>query len=390
MEHSKLGTILASVFNFQFFNHELVAVVHKVEHCDRFELKRQDPDQLKALQVETVVKPMPFVLLDRMNGSRGTCWVIPQADDGTTFCELAVSRVMERFGRNGQFCEFHDFGVLQTKLASVAYIDARVCSFPPSFEPVAHFATSEMAEETLSEYEAIRLERVAAKQLKLRELGLVSIADPQPGSHLDIWRQTQPVSHPAGAPMDMIVMPPLWFDPEAILPGGEWIDAYRGFVVETTKQAISKLKEGSYLVIGARDVRVDKARTMSLAELSSVTESSFIHESGDFPDTRLVPLSLLVLQDARRAAKEAGTRVVLKLREVTVCVPDQHAKRKTSDIDGLKKFQNELEASWLDETVAEESEGAEKGLRRMLPIVHIIFYLFQIIAPEDEDEAKVT
>ncbi|KAI9027869.1 hypothetical protein DFJ74DRAFT_505989 [Hyaloraphidium curvatum] len=393
MEHSPLGKVLSSTFGFQFFNHELVAIVRKVpagEH-HRFDLPSDVQELISRVPRTICVKRLPFLLRDRGSGARGTLWEIPSFDGIASFEELSVSRILERFGRNEQLCEVHDLSAFGTAIALRSFKDARVCSFPATMGLPA-LAVEEKSDEPepreeLSEYEQARFAKVAANRLKMKEFGLLPIPDPEPGSHLDLWRKAPTVQVPQAAKLDLILVPPLAFGPEAILPAGDWIQAYRGVVSDAARSAVSRLKDGGFLIVGVRDVRVDRTVCPTMDELRSAPEGRGEPAAAEpGTRTRLIPLTMLVLEDIKRSCAQTTKPESLRLRELTVCVPANHSKKKTADIDGLRELHAAMERSWLDETRAEEAAPDAFAPRAMLPIVHTFWYMLQFNAGVDDTE----
>lgn len=384
MEYSPLGQKLASTFNFQFFNHELVAIVRKRVDSDPVDFATWNLEDAKpVVQWETVVKPLPFLLRDRKAGARGTLWVIPQKIGDTGFDALAMSRVMERFGHNNQFCEFHDLSKLEAQLRALSYKDSRACGFPPAVQRLT--STEDVVKdefEGLGAYERGRAEKMVLNRLKMKEFGLLPTPDPEPGSHLDMWLKAAPASLDDQAQLEMMVMPALAFDPETIVPDGDWVYAYRSFVRHMAKRALTRLKEGGTFLLCAKDVRVDVNRKVSPGAPDGDVD---MRDAASDPKVRLVPFTMLLLDDVRRSATGSGLRE-LRLREVTVCVPDKHAKHKTADIEGLQKIQADLERSWAEETAAEDESGGGDVCRRTLPIVHTFFFIFQLSVGEEKVE----
>jgi hypothetical protein len=394
MEYSPLGKILASTFNFQYFNHELVAIVRKAPDPPQFKLPSEDSRNVKSLlRCQTTVRRLPFLLLDRKAGAKGTLWVMSQIA-GTSFAELSLSKVMERFGHNNELCEFHDLSDIRQRLTSLSYKDSRVCAFPPSvaaLDEQESLPADPMTVQTdkLSAYEEARNGRVNLLKMKMKDFGLVPTPDPEPGSHFDLWKRARPIGVGETSQVDMIVIPPLEFDPESILTDGDWVDAYRRLVLDVARNSVRRLKDGGTLIVGARDVRVDRCRRLDLAVTSADAKPLAASEMDHVPNTRLVPLSMLLLDDCRRGATLAVSSARLKLRELTVVVPENHHKRKTNDIEGLAQIQAERERIWAEETSMEDGKDDGTAYRTMLPIVHFFFYIFELSKADDDSDEEM-
>lgn len=171
--------------------------------------------------------------------------------------------------------------------------------------------------------------------------------------------------------LSLIMLKHLEIPPMGILPHDSvntWIREYRRYLISIAKDAGKRLNEGGMLIMGVKDVRV----------MSSEPDSTTMGPSM-VPQTKLVPLAALVLDDIAKSIDES----VLRLREFVVCVPDHYSLDRNIDPDVMQGEVDREDKQWSMETSFESqftsfSQNPEEihTIRRALPIVHVCYLIY--------------
>nr|KAJ3420356.1 hypothetical protein HK105_005780 [Polyrhizophydium stewartii] len=259
------------------------------------------------------------------------------------------------------------------------------------------------------EYERERQSRIRENNRHLLELGLISEVNPEgqdDAAYLRSLLSAPLIQESAGGGMaeppspSTVFVPHLNIPATALLEDGPWIAQYRALLVHIALNAAARMSRDALFVVGVKDVRVrlsdEDVRRLAgdmildpellglcarLSGMSLRDDRDGIDDdsqaSGTAPDdagfalpTRLVPLSLLVLEDL-----VATTSHVLQLKEFTAVVPDGYARDKGADVDELKTRLSEDDDEWGTEKRGERA--GRIGTRRVLPIVHAQYFIFQ-------------
>ncbi|RUS15587.1 hypothetical protein BC937DRAFT_92257 [Endogone sp. FLAS-F59071] len=304
-----LGTYLCVQFDFLCFTHEFIATFRKVkkEGHDRLLLNDDAPcdSHVKLTYVRRAIPQSPIA---RKSVVMGTVWVFKPTREHT-FADLCVSRMVERFGRD----------------------DANWEEVRLEFMSKENGITVVTEEETLSEYEKLRLKRIQENNQTLLALGLISelSEDSDDVSHHQHMISKSPLPYPA--PTALRLVPHI---SNAIISSRD-IPLYRTTIIQIAREAAAMLPVSGMFIVGTMDVRGE--------------------------DDKLWPLGMLVLEDINREVGEG----LLKLREMVTAVPEGYQKDR-------RKVLTREEAMGEGCLMDEEKVGKVKHL----PIVHAIYLIF--------------
>jgi hypothetical protein len=157
----------------------------------------------------------------------------------------------------------------------------------------------------------------------------------------------------------MVIFPHFEVPSEAILKEGEWTLKYRSLILEQASRAYDRLMPDGFFIVGVKDCRV------ALDD----------QDPDNNLKTQLIPLSVLVYNDMSSKFGEE-----FRLKEFIGVVPEGLARDREMDVIELKERRREDLEEWEEEKEFESSENDYRA-RRVLPIVHSCYMMFQKHAP---------
>ncbi|KAI8827096.1 uncharacterized protein EV422DRAFT_563174 [Fimicolochytrium jonesii] len=255
-----LGTFLCTQYNFLMFTHEFVAILRKVGKDDAgfAFLQNKRSGILSPIAKTSKCRQVPHSPIDRASVVMGTTWAF-HVTKKHSLARLAMSKLVERFGKDGGYWEEVSFSKFRNEVIDMAEYDSLCAERDPPVDDDEEDGEGE-DKSVWSVYEKRRQELVLRNRKELMARGLVSELSPE-GE--DDWKHLRTLlSVPELGPSERLkVKPCLIFVPHicvpstAILPSS-WIEEYMEMLVECATEAADRLAEGGFLVVGVKDVRV--------------------------------------------------------------------------------------------------------------------------------------
>ncbi|KAJ2723992.1 hypothetical protein GGI07_002279 [Coemansia sp. Benny D115] len=350
-----LGTYLCVQFDFLMFTHEFIATLRKVprEAVDKMHLAESEYEEhtdwgfhkLHHTEEDTftdavflsarLTRPVPPSPIERKSVVMGSVWSFNKHLT-YTFPQLCMSRMVERFGRDGSNWEeigldlkdLHTQTPEHTSDAPQTDEDGNSDSDDEysSNSDIEHLDNGTHA----GEYERERLKQIQKNREQLLQLGLVSELgeDSTDTAH---YRKmlAMPLDGSPELPLALIVVPHV--------PNSKFvrshIAAYRQALVQITHDSSHRLSPSGLLILGTQDVRDEEGK--------------------------LWPLGMLVLEDVQRAVGH----IRLRLKEFIVVVENGYARKRDDAVS---------RESFVDERCIVGMEGPDIHV----PIVHAYYMVF--------------
>ncbi|PIA17269.1 hypothetical protein COEREDRAFT_86268 [Coemansia reversa NRRL 1564] len=368
-----LGTYLCVQFDFLMFTHEFIATLRKVpkDQIDSMHLadRHYAEDSEFGLQTVTVDKdPLDFRLvaishrclrevpaspIERKGVVMGSVWTF-EHHPVHSFTHMCMSRMVERFGRDGSNWEQIDLALRPleqgttenaadgTNAASdIAAASDTQCTGDVIDDKCASLNNARNQAESDPElldsdteeggYERARQRQIQQNREQLLQLGLVSELgeDSTDIAHYQKMIAMTPLPPTSSAPLALIVVPHILNTEFARCH----VEPYRRTLVQITHDASHRLCPSGLLVLGVQDVRDEHGK--------------------------LWPLGMLVLEDVQRAVGS----IRLRLKEFIVVVENGYA-RKRDDVMSRETF--------VDEQCVVEVNTPDIHV----PIVHAYYLVF--------------
>ncbi|KAJ1797230.1 hypothetical protein LPJ59_003269 [Coemansia sp. RSA 2399] len=376
-----LGTYLCVQFDFLMFTHEFIATLRKVpkDQVDLMYLADSDyaedtsigfhnvegqqhsdcdvDNGLCAGVVSRSLREVPLSPIARKSVVMGSVWTFGR-HPAHPFPQLCMSRMVERFGRDGSNWEYVDVALIQPRPSPAENVGEATTevgfqrSRPSgsSTETIAanvvadddaigedhhhhHMSDSEFPDNgtRAGDYERARQRQIQENRQQLLSLGLVSELgeDSTDTAHYLKMMGMLPRLPASATPLALIVAPHV--------PNTKFqrrhVESYRRSLVQVTHDASHRLCPSGLLVLGVQDVRDEHGK--------------------------LWPLGMLVLEDVQRAVGS----IRLRLKEFIVVVESGHS-RKRDDVVSRESF--------ADEKCVVGSDDASAHV----PIVHAYYMVF--------------
>ncbi|KAG0370922.1 hypothetical protein BGZ54_002733 [Gamsiella multidivaricata] len=270
-----LGTYLCVQFDFLCFTHEFIATLRKIPK-DEIDTMILYPDftLLQHVAIKSTKRAIPSCPIERKSVVMGSVWTFKPTDE-YDFPTLCVSRMVERFGRNGaNWEEFKlDFKVEETKETQ----DQQWAEYAADILPPE--------EEEMVSYERDRLQQIQENNRMLLALGLIT----------DLSETSDDIAHQEKISKDSPCYPPPAITAlrmVAHIPGARLkahhIPVYRTAIMHLAMEALEKLPVTGVFIVGTQDMRAENGK--------------------------LMPLSMLILEDVIRVVGDD----CLKLKELGV------------------------------------------------------------------------
>ncbi|KAJ1913092.1 hypothetical protein H4219_005352 [Mycoemilia scoparia] len=316
-----LGTYLCVQFDFLMFTHEFILSLRKVpkDKIDRMilsdneykeingSLPPEDKDKEEMIEVKSrEIRPIPQCPIDRKSVVMGSVWTFhPQGK--YTLPQLCMSRMVERFGRDGASWEHVQLEVIDPEAKEVP----KNPTYSEEGGVGGGFGLDINADgNEISNYELERQAKIRENQNRLLALGLVSELGEESE---DVGHYKKLMNQPIisdqdddDAPLALIVIPHI---PESSI-GFRHIKSYRLNLIACIHNAYKRLSPSGLLVIGVQEVR---------------------DEFG-----KLWPMGMLVVEDVQRAVGDIN----LRLKELVVCV-EKGWERKKNESHTIQNFKEE-------------------------------------------------
>ncbi|KAJ3280418.1 hypothetical protein HK104_000670, partial [Borealophlyctis nickersoniae] len=373
-----LGVFLCTHYDFLMFTHEYVAILRKVERGGMgknsvpYGAIGDGEDAPNRITPTRTLRAVPYCPIDRKSVVMGTVWTF-KVTKRHSLARLAMSKLVERFGRNDAVWEEVSFPEFRNEvLQSTSYHEICAERDPrdEDEDDEDEEATTREAcnnilcaqnnlEEDIGEYERERRHRIRLNHLELFTMGLVSDLSPEGEDDVKYLRSLllSPILPPTTSRSpSLIFIPHINVPSTALLDTAAWVARYRRFIVECARDAVERLEDGGYFIVGVKDVRVGDR--VDDVEVEALDPS---------PPSTLIPLTLLTYEDITThvPATPAGS---LRLKEMVIAVPEGFARDKTIPIEEMRARVKEDMEEW-----AEEREG---GCKRVLPIVQASYFIY--------------
>ncbi|KAI9103720.1 hypothetical protein DFS34DRAFT_605564 [Phlyctochytrium arcticum] len=371
-----LGTWLCTRYDFLMFTHEFVAILRKKEwssiqdgECLTEDGAESEDVSNNLHEIERTQRRIPTSPIDRSSIVMGTVWTFTTCAE-YALSRLAMSKIVERFGKDGGVWEEIGFSALENHvLSQVVYHD--ICQNPETDEERETTEIGNVEEEeevdVMTAYERRRRDQLVKNNRELLSMGLIS--DLSPEGQDDASSLSTLLSIPT-LPKNALHSPHLVFVPHINVPPTglvkkDWIPGYRRMLQRLATEVEPRVEVGGYLIVGVKDVHVilDEGGETRDTEPTSSTPPS--------PQTKFIPLGLLVNEDltaqfANSDSSQSTSR--FRLKDFIVAVPDGLAKSKSLSIDILKRQVAQDEVEWKLEN--------ETDVRRLAPIVHAYYFVY--------------
>ncbi|KAI8908265.1 hypothetical protein DFJ77DRAFT_170976 [Powellomyces hirtus] len=381
-----LGTFLCTQYNFLMFTHEFIAVLRKVDKpiTPPFHfIPATDADRQAStwnpITFNTITRRIPVSPIDRASIVMGTVWTF-QVTQRYSLAKLAMSKLLERFGKDGMTWEETRFTAFRNEVINNATYHPMCAERDPPPTDVDDEATppttppleTETRPESLaapSEYERKRQDLVERNRKELVMRGLISELSPDgedDAKHLDTLMSMPQLASPQRQPPWLVFIPHISVPSTAILEDGNWITRYLQFLVDRACDAADRLADGGFLIVGVKDVRVSCALEPNPADPS-------VHDPDNIGPTQHVPFGILLNEQLHAQIETAPRR--MRLKDFVVAVPDGYSRDKDAmDAEEMRDRINEDIGDWTEEN-RREAQG-ESNVRRLLPIVQAYYFIY--------------
>ncbi|KAG0013046.1 hypothetical protein BGZ80_011319 [Entomortierella chlamydospora] len=331
-----LGTYLCVQFDFLCFTHEFIATLRKIpkEQIDTMILE-PDPKLLNDVHITSTTRAIPSCPIERKSVVMGSVWTFKPTEE-YDFPTLCVSRMVERFGRND--ANWEDYKL------SFKVEDSPGPSPSPEEDKTDQWTEHVVdilppVEEEMVSYERDRLNQIQENNRMLLALGLItelSETSDDIGHQIKIAKDTPCYPPPAPTALRMIA-----HIPNSVLKSHQ-VPAYRMAIMHLAIEALEKLPVTGVFVVGTQDIRRPD-------------------------DGKLIPLSMLVLEDIVRVVGED----CLKLKELIEAVPDGYQKDRRK-VTCQAEYEEEI------------CTPADQSITKHLPIVHACYLVFTKVKEKDQ------
>ncbi|KAJ3228029.1 hypothetical protein HK099_007310 [Clydaea vesicula] len=388
-----LGSYFSTTYDILMFHHEFLVVFKKKIHCPN-ETSVLEANCMKILTrsdktidipVKKELRILPKKPLKEPCGM-GTVWNFSSKTDLPI---MAMARILERFGSEGEIWEQVDLKEFELQLMKYIVAD-EMCTEREELGEVIHVRNGEYS------LEARRIESSKENEKMLNDLGLSYNTLTDLGQEKlflqKILNEKQKINSNEQMKVHLKFIPHLNFASTSIFNNTTWIKNYQNFIkneaieflnnVKNYERFNAKLEEYRFIV-GVKDVRgyedeellmeIEKEENAAIIDIENI--QNFNKKIGE-KQFKFFPMSVLIykeLMSLKLDLKEIIQRKTLsfKFKELLIVVPDGYEKVRI-DIEELKlrSMENDLEFK-------NERNG---GRLRALPIVHAFYFVF---APEE-------
>ncbi|KAJ2805259.1 hypothetical protein H4R20_002163 [Coemansia guatemalensis] len=344
-----LGTYLCVQFDFLMFTHEFIATLRKVpkDQADSMHLEDRHyaedlefglqaltadnhlPEPKLVVITDRCLREVPASPIERKGVVMGSVWTF-EHHPAHPFAHMCMSRMVERFGRDGSNWEQVDLALRPLQQAAADHAAGEIYTAQDtdangaccdgndidgkcgSLSNANHQADSDPelldSDAEDGDYEKARQRHIQQNREQLLQLGLVSELgeDSTDIAHYKKMVAMAPLPPTSSAPLALIVVPHISNTQFARCH----VEPYRRALVQITHNASRRLCPSGLLVLGVQDVRDEHGK--------------------------LWPLGMLVLEDVQRAVGS----IRLRLKEFIVVVENGYA-RKRDDVMSRETFVDE-------------------------------------------------
>ncbi|KAF9114859.1 hypothetical protein BGX27_009607 [Mortierella sp. AM989] len=329
-----LGTYLCVQFDFLCFTHEFIATLRKIPR-EQIDTMILEPDftLLENVHIVSTTRAIPSCPIERKSVVMGSVWTFKPTEE-YDFPTLCVSRMVERFGRNDANWEDYKLDFKMDDGPGEAQAEQWAEHVVDILPPV---------EEEMVSYERDRLNQIQENNRMLLALGLItelSETSDDIGHQIKIAKDTPCYPPPAQTALRMVAhIPNSQLKPHQV-------STYRMAIMHLAVEALEKLPVTGVFVVGTQDLR----RT---------------------DDAKLIPLSMLILEDIIRVVGED----CLRLKELIEAVPDGYQKDRRK-ITCQAEYEEEI------------CTPGDQLITKHLPIVHACYLVF--IKVKEKDQGNVS
>ena len=290
-------------------------------------------EKAPTLAYQTVTREQPSHLVGLKYRVLGSVWTV-DPESKLTISQLCMVRAVERFSEPENLWQSIEWLDLEEAVLPKAAEDP-VTTHQVDIETLEEMNEVEAIGPTMSEYELKRRQRIRENNRILRALGLMAYDHEHEEVEHSEARDWMRLSHASNLvaeydahedDVDLVFVPHIDYSADAT---SARVQTHRRALLRIAEQAAKTLKDGGYLVVGARDWR-------------------------DPSDDRLWPVPLLVHGDLAALG-------LFVLKEIVVLVPQGYSKSKTSDADHYKRFECHVDAP---------------GAMQHLDLVHVEYLVF--------------